>query len=126
MGATQSVAYSAGNFSQDTGTWTVQSGDQTSYSYRLVGDTMWLNVTLQTTTVASSPTNLIIAVPGGKTIQETTYHYSYGYDNGAPVLFKILATSGQAFISVTRFDGAAFAAATNSTDVVFQIEFKVN
>lgn len=71
LGSWTNVAYNAGNFSQASGTWTVQSGDQTTYRYMLVGKTMFLNIRLDATDITGSPAWLSVAVPGGFTIGST-------------------------------------------------------
>lgn len=62
------VAYSAGNFTSGTGTWTVDSGDQTTYRYILLGSKlMLLMVKLDSTTTATTPSELRVAIPASGT-----------------------------------------------------------
>jgi hypothetical protein len=62
------VAYASGNFTSATGTWTVQSGDQTTYRYFLIGSKlMLLMVKLDATTTATCGTELRVAIPTGAT-----------------------------------------------------------
>jgi hypothetical protein len=59
------VAHSAGNFTASTGTWTVASGDQATFSYIVVGNLMTIVLRLNTTTLSDATTWLYVAIPGG-------------------------------------------------------------
>src|SRR5690606_17792274 len=65
------MPFDAGNFTTDTGTWTVAEADQNTYAYQIDGNKMTVSFDIRTSTVASSPTQLRIAVPGGRTIART-------------------------------------------------------
>lgn len=59
------VPYSAGLFSTDTGTWTVDPGDFLRYQYALIGKTMLVSFAVQTTSTSGSPGFLMVAFPSG-------------------------------------------------------------
>lgn len=61
------VAYSAGNFISDVGTWTVAAGDVAEYCYSIDGKKVDISVDIDNTDIASNPAVLGIAIPSGKT-----------------------------------------------------------
>ena len=84
-GAWSSVAFNAANFTGNGSmTWTVASGDQSTYAYVEIGKTMIVSFDILTTTVGGTPNPLLmIAIPNGRTAQKninTSFHYS---DNGS-------------------------------------------
>lgn len=102
-GAWTSVAYAGGNFTADTGSWTVASGDQTQYAYVEIGKTMHVAIFLVTTTAASSPTNLRVAVPNGRTIARTIRGPFVGANAGTDTTSAFWeATSGATHIKFYR------------------------
>lgn len=128
MGGTQSVAYAGGNFTGSGSiTWTVASGDQVAYTYRLVGDTMWVNFDIATTTVSGTGTTLLIAVPGGKTIAEPAFLQPCAVgDNSATFAMGLAFSSSSTKIGIAKADFSNWSAATDTTAVSCQIHFKVS
>lgn len=61
-----SPAFSAGDFTSEIGSWTVAAGDVLSYQYQIINKTMTVNFSIQTSSVAGSPTQLRIKIPEGK------------------------------------------------------------
>jgi len=60
------VPFAAGNFTANSGTWTVASGDQTLYSYTLTGKVLVLQLTLvDTTTSSGMGSQLRVKLPAG-------------------------------------------------------------
>lgn len=98
------VTYASGNFTADTGSWTVASGDQESYGYVEIGKTMHVRVRLSATTAASSPVQLRIAVPNGRTIAGATHcGHVLAYNNGTIATEAYWqAVSGNAYIQIYR------------------------
>lgn len=74
-----SVAFSAGNFtSSNVGAWTVESGDQITYKYMILGKTMFLNIGLTNTSLSANSDSLSVAIPASKTAAaETRGHLTY-------------------------------------------------
>jgi hypothetical protein len=110
------VTYSAGNFTVPGGTWTVASGDQSTYAYRDCGKTLHIQFGIANGTVSGSPAYLEIAIPGGFTSAAIEQYGVHWYQDGA-------ATNGTGLILVpasgTKFrlyksDLSAWAAATNT------------
>lgn len=121
------VAFSAGNFTTDAGTWTVGSGDQLVYGYKIMDDMMFVAFTLNATTVATNPTQLRIAVPASKTAKSRADGIASVNDNGTgEVACSCLILNSGTYIQVKRYDGAAFAAATDATLVRGEIWFPIN
>ena len=67
LGFPQAVAYLAGNFTAQTGTWTPSSGNQSYYAYSIEGKTMTVWFTIAGGAVSGTPTWVGIAIPGGYT-----------------------------------------------------------
>lgn len=64
-GAFITVAYSGGDFTAATGSWTVGAGDLFALAYQVTGKTMTVTFAIQTTDVTATPGNLQMAIPGG-------------------------------------------------------------
>lgn len=121
------VTFAAGNFTTDVGTWTVASGDQTTYAYQLDGNKMTVSFDLATTTVATNPTQLRIAVPNGRTIARDMSNNVQALNNGVQVSTAyVQATAGNTYLQVfLDLAGTAWATATDNTRVKGQITFMV-
>lgn len=130
------VAYDAANFTADVGTWGVEAGDQVTYSYMMIGKTMFLAVRLLTTSPAGGPNNILsVAIPGGYVAAKAMVADSVHIDirGGATPL----GTSGTASVGVggsvvnvanhNNGGGAlvTFANNVNQTDISFMIAFEV-
>jgi hypothetical protein len=127
MGEWISVAFAAGNFTGNGSmTWTLASGDQTTFKYTLVGKTMTVSVVLATTTVGGTPnTTLRIAIPGGFTAaaaMSTTWEVT---DNGATTRALAEVAAAGTLITIVKAAGGNWAAATDNTGVKGQITFEV-
>jgi hypothetical protein len=128
MGEWTSVAYSAGNFTTPGGvmTWTVDSGDQITYAYALVGKTMFLAVYLDTTSITCtcSPT-VSIAIPGGFTAAKKIQSAALMFDNGvARAAYNRVAAAGTT-VEVGIDGSTNFTASTNNTYIRVFIMFEV-
>ena len=84
------VAYSAGNFSilAGSGTWTVASGHQLTFSYQRSGSVVLVNLALQGTTITGSPAILGIQWPAGLPSPRN-------YTRQAAVLYHTSGPAGQ-------------------------------
>lgn len=127
MGATQTRAYSGGNYTTDTGSWTVDSGDITAESWSVVGDTMFFRFNVNTTTIAGTPHTLIIATPAGFTIAETvTEHVGLFSSAGVSSQSVIVTATASGNVTLDNVDGSVFSNAANTVSVRFEIAFKVS
>jgi hypothetical protein len=122
-GERQDVAFSAGNFTANTGTFVVASGDQTSYAYTLIGDKMTLSVSISTATVTGSPANLRVAIPTSKTGAVQAGGGGVRYYNGTSwnlAMWRIFAGG-----TVVLIELPAAATFTNNTDATY-LEFTID
>ena len=128
MGITQTRAYNAGDFTATGGgTWTVDSGDLTNFKYRVVGDTMWVNIGLASTSISGTVSTLTITIPGGATSQETAGGFCGLGDNSSTFALGLMtATATLNTLTVVKVDGSNFTASTNNTKVTCTIHFKVS
>jgi hypothetical protein len=127
MGVWTDVPYSAANF---TGfgamTWTVDAADQITYRYMFVGDTMFVDVYLDATSVGGVvSTPLMIAIPGGFVAAKSVASGTFVVDNGATAVAFQRVLAGATKIEVARVDLANFTACANLTYVRVQMSFGV-
>lgn len=126
MGDWTAVSYSAGNFAGlGGGTWTVDSGDQTTFSYALLGQTLFLAIKLDTTSISGTVSQVSITIPGGfKSAHDVQWLVPLD-DNGTFTTGLAFVTAGGTAVKVQRLDGSNFAAATNTTYVRFSHGFEI-
>ena len=122
------VTYAAGNFTASSGSWTVDSGDQSLYHYTLVGTTMILAWSIANTDVSAGSV-LRLAIPGGFTAAATMRGLHHATDaGGAEVVATCRAVSGQAYIELypTIGTGGTWTiTAGDNTTTVGSITFEV-
>lgn len=113
-----SVAFSAGNFTVPGGTWTVASGDQTTYAYMNSGKTLFIQLGLANTTVSGSPSYLEVAIPGGFTSAAKEQYGTFWYqDNATNATGLVLVPASSTKIRFYKEALGAWAAATDTTFV---------
>ncbi len=62
-----SVPFSAGMWTAQTGSWTVIAGNVITLQYRMLNrDMMFIDLTIQGSSVSSTPTDLRLLIPNGK------------------------------------------------------------
>lgn len=117
MGEWAAPAYSAGDYTGTTGTWTVESGDVGTFRYTLLGKTMVLHFDIATSTTASNAIALNMKIPGGFTAfaKDMYFEYTWSADNGTTTNKGIgRVISGDTNITLYRdIAGTAFANVTN-------------
>jgi hypothetical protein len=124
------VTFAAGNFSAATGNWTLQSGDQVTFAYTLIGKTMTVLFQFDGTDTSAITGTLGVLIPGGNTAARRTQVVTQTIDNGGA------AQAGVAFVSagstVIQFQstvaGGGFAntgGVANNTYVRGQITFEI-
>jgi hypothetical protein len=120
--------FAAGNFTASGSmTWTVGSGDVATFAYTLIGKTMLVMISLNTTTVGGTlSTTLNIAIPGGFTAAKRTITPFLLLDNAARTTAYAEVAAGGSVIGITRTDAANLTAATDATAVYGQIAFEVS
>lgn len=131
MGEWTAVTYASGNFTAGgSQTWTVQSGDQTTYAYTLVGKTMTLTAELLTTSVGGTPNaELRIAIPGGFAASRAfvasgiTIRDSGSSATHEPMLIQ--GAAGVSYLSLYLLGAPNWPATTNTTNVYVNVTFEV-
>jgi len=110
-----SSSFSAGNFTANTGSWTVDSGDVINASYFLVGRNLSVLFAIDSTTVTGTPAQLILsnAQWGGYTAAITSYGVGQIVQASTSYVAQIFVISTNFYF--TRFDGTALSASTNAT-----------
>lgn len=126
-GAWPSVAHSAGNFTSSAGSWTVDSGDQSYFSYVEIGKTMIVSVVLVTTSVSGTPTQLRVTVPNGRTIAGTHAGNFPALNNAVATTGMWQAGAGLTYIALLRdlAGTATWDNATNTTAMRFTATFQI-
>lgn len=116
------VPFSAGNFTATTGTWTVESGDQLTYSYVIINGTITISLVLTTTTVSAITAELLVTIPESFiTIirQDMMGYCSSG--GGATEPMQTYVTNGGTQIHLVRFNTNWAIGAGNDTTIVVTI-----
>lgn len=111
------VAHAGANFTASSGTWTVDSGDQTIFRYRQHGNQLTYDIALTGTSVSATPSFLRIALVNGLVCAGGFGPLILIVDNAVRVAGRPLFNGTDAYISLERMDGGAFAAATNTTTI---------
>lgn len=124
-GAWVSQSFNAGNFTPDTGTWTVASGDASTNDYIVIGKTMIWNLSVATSTVASNPVELRCTIPAGATAQASAYVTGLAIINGTAEFIRVDAQAGVTYVRAMRVNVAAWSASTDNTYVIFQIAIEI-
>jgi hypothetical protein len=129
MGEWAAVAFSAGNYTASGGgSWTVAAGDQVSLRYTLVGKTATIDFTLNTTTVAGTPSTLILTIPGLTAAATALKPCARVLDNGGTAVVGLCETTASSagikfYTSMTA--AGAWANSTDNTYVQGSITFEV-
>ena len=115
LGRWTDVAYVTSTYSSEIGTWTVEEGDQRYLRWMVIGDTMWINFNVTQTTLASTPPQLRIAVPGGYTAfpQEAT---GFVFASGTTAELGVVLTLNDSLLNVISIQRTAGTGWPNSTD----------
>lgn len=122
------VTYAAGNFTASVGAWTVDSGDQAVYKYTLIGKTMILQWSIDSTDVSAGSV-LRLAIPGGFTAVHTHNGLHEARDNGGTAVIATCRTvAGLAYIELYPTAGTAGTwaiTAADNTNTIGSICFEV-
>lgn len=121
------VAYAAGNFTgSGAQTWTVESGDQTTFAYTILGKNMTVAFTLITTSVGGTPSiNLQITIPASKLSARSAYDTVYISDNATRSIAVAEVGAGGSLIYIQKNDASNFTASTNATVVRGTVTFEI-
>ena len=130
-GAWTTPAFDAGNFTGNGSmTWTVGSGDVTTYAYYINGKMMTVNFIINETTVGGTPNNTLqIAIPASKVATKRMVGYLNLSDNNASYVISMcdVAASGTVIrCFVTPTGTSNWSASTNLTYLLGSITFEIN
>jgi hypothetical protein len=127
QGAWIAVAYASGNFTANGAmTWTVDAGDQVTYTYCLHGRTLIVAVQVNSTTVGGTlNNNLLVAIPGGFTAARTITNPAYMQQAGSNVNGFVEVSAAGTTIALWKDAGNNWAASTNGTNARFELTFEV-
>lgn len=117
QGAWIDIPYAAGNYSQDAGTWTVDSADQLELCYYVQGNIMMFDVSVNATSITPVVTQLRVNLPNGYTTSKRIDTTVYAVNNGgAAEVGTTGLAAGSTFLGFYR-PGAAQWTGTNNTQV---------
>lgn len=126
QGEWSSVTFAAGSFTADAGgSWTLTSGDQTTFKYTLVGKKMTASMFFDTTTIVGAPQVLSVAIPGGYVAAAPALTACRLVDNGANTVGMVFVNTSSTTINFFRSDLANFTANANGTTVRAELTFEV-
>jgi len=128
QGAWITPTFAAGNFTGLSAmTWTVGSGDVTTYASKLDGRRLTVAWSIDLTTVGGTPSSALqIAIPGGFTSTKTMANAITVNDNNGGFLFGFAqAAAAAVVISVFRSALATWSASTDLTSVRGELAFEV-
>jgi hypothetical protein len=128
IGEWTTVSYSAGDYTCNGGdTWTVDSGDVTTFQYMRLGDTLFVDLTLDTTSITGgTATQLSVKVPAALTVTKTVATPCTIFNNTTSAFetgSAQVVASGTT-INIQRAAGVAFSISTNNTFIRAALRFK--
>jgi hypothetical protein len=126
MGEMQSVTYADSNFLGDTtdANWVVASGDQGVFAYTYVGKRESVALTIITSTVANTPAELRVTIPGGTLAANSAGGAFYYQDNGTAGIGRWYVDFGGAIIHLVKVTGT-WANSTDLTVIQADMNFEV-
>lgn len=126
LNSIQDVSYSSGNFSAATGSWTVDSGDQTYWWYQIIDGLMTVGICIVTSTLSAGTANISVPVPAGKTATRRVLGVTEIRDNGTYGYGAFDVQSGTIYFYASPFGaGASWAASSNNTNVAALIQIPI-
>lgn len=120
------VAYSAGDYSASSGTWTKGGGTVDCFQYKIIGKTVVLNWAINSFSFSATPSNCGLIIPSAiqpsSSIGEmyTVAHYYNGTTNGACML---AVSGGSTTLTLYPF-GATFT--TGSHRFGFTVTYQID
>lgn len=116
--------YASGDYTSDVGSWTVESGDVSSFRYAQIGKVMFISLRLSGTTVAGSPQTLKVKIPNSKVAASSAFTFARITNNGTTVAGYCAVSASGTTIGIGKIDDAAFTNETNLTGVSLEIFFE--
>lgn len=126
QGAWLTPTFSATDYTAATGTWTVGSGDVSSYRYYLEGRTLRIQLDLVSTDVSATPATLRLLVPNGFSVALSSNYALMRVSNaGAAVAVGIAQPVSTQIYFASTVSGGAWGIAAASTFVQGNMAFEV-
>jgi hypothetical protein len=112
LGEPVTHAHSAGDYTSNAGTWTVDVGDIGSYRYTRFGRFMHVELEISGTDTNAAGGTLYVQLPAGITINVTTRNVSIITVGGVPATGQIFARAGTTKLEIYRdFTGTSWGTA---------------
>lgn len=128
VGEWSNQAYSAGDYTASSGSWTVDSGDVKTNRYMQIGKTVFWQISIDSTDVSATPTTLRVAIPGSLTQAAVAYGGGCGVTNdtggSVNVVWDILSAV-PGYVTLTRRDPPWQATSGDNTGVTCLITFEI-
>lgn len=118
-----SVPYTSTDYTADSSTWTVDSGDLLGYRYMLHGTNLTVSFVTTATSVGAGNLRLFALLPNSWTFSVTVNTIGYANDNGTktPTITQVNSGVSNSKIGILRLDLANWASSTNNSDISFTI-----
>lgn len=115
------VAHVAGNFTADSGTWTVDIADQVTWKWFQLGKLLWLQFSIEGSSLSGGQLELRITLPNLYVADFACSTVIDLEDNAVVAVGTASVAAAGTYLSIKRQDLAAFAASVDATDVRGQI-----
>lgn len=125
QGAFITPTFAAGDYTASAGTWTVDSGDVTTFAYRLQGRTITILFRIETTDVSTTPATLIRTIPGGFTATKAVINPVFA-DDATTVSIGYSSVAAGGALQFGKATGNWTATSSDNTRVIGEIVLEVN
>lgn len=120
------IPYNAADFTSNTGTWTVESGDIITWTYQQVGKIVRLDFEIAFTSTSSAGAELRALLPNGFVGRRRSRNVFRAVSAGIAEAGLVGCDSGSAVLTFNRMDGSsAWPNSTNTTHIEGQITIEV-
>ena len=123
-------AFNAGDFTAEGAmTWTVEAGDVITYSYIIIGKTMFINFNIDLTTVGGTLSSMLfIAIPAGKVATKLA-KFVYALSEGTgwlPAIAQVNVSGTTISLYKDMTQGGNFTAGTDTHYTSGSLVFEIN
>jgi hypothetical protein len=126
QGTWTDVPYSSGNFTASSGAWTVDSGDQITFAYTIVGETMHLKYYFATTSISATPVALIIPIPDGyQAANRRVVNTFFAVDAGVRYVGVAEVLANGTVVSFYKLDGSTWSVSTDTAYVIGELTIPI-
>lgn len=120
--------FAAGNYTANTGNWTVAAGNELTREYLIQGKRATVNFHVTATSVSATPVFLFMALPAGMQSKKDLWvQYMYSEDNGATTKTGVahLQTSSNQLALAKDLSSPAWATTASLTKISFSATFEI-